>query len=336
MLNPRFIIPHTQYKKLDKKGRCKTKLSEIKILPRFRDKIPPQTEEQFKQLEENILTEGRVREPLTLWKGHNVLIDGHHRKRVLDEHPEIPFTIDEIELADEDAVDEWIIKNQLGKHNLTPPQISTLRALLYRQEKRKVGAPIGNDNASKNNYAENAELISKRDIKDGVAGKVGKQFGVSARTIHTDVEVLNGIERAEKVDPTFRTEVLTGQLKASKAELSQIGKASSDEEVKAAISEIRNPTVSKVTSRTSGSKDNRLFNEKLNAIGAEMEKPKGNYTLDDALRDLNSAEDVFINQIEFIIRARKPVIEADERCHEAWQGFIESVINDLEEMKGRF
>ena len=277
-----------------------------------------------------------MREPLTLWKGHGVLIDGHHRKRVLDEHPEIPFTIDEIELADEDAVDEWIILNQLGKHNLTPTQISYLRGLLYKKEKGKVGGQAGNTNASKNDSVKSTESNPPSNAKEGVAGVVGSRFGVSGKTIRTDEELTEGIDRASEIDPSFKTEVLTGKVKANKAALSRIGKLDSDEEVKAAISEIRDPSLPKVTSRTSGSKDNRLFNEKLNAIGAEMEKPKGNYTLDDALRDLNSAEDVFINQIEFIIRARKSVIEADERCHEAWQGFIESVINDLEQMKGRF
>lgn len=276
-------------------------------------------------MEENILTEGRVREPLTLWKGHNVLIDGHHRKRVLDEHPEIPFTIDEIELADEDAVDEWIIKNQLGKHNLTEIQMTVLRGLLLKQRKNVVGA----------NQWVRKKYAPKDQGFERTSEVIGKELGVAPRTVEKAENVVDGIERAAEVDPTFKTEVLTGKISAKKKDLAAIRKMDSDEEVKAAISEIRNPTISKVTSK-SGSKDNRLFNEKLNVIGAEMEKPKGNYTLDDALRDLNSAEDVFINQIEFIIRARKPVIEADERCHEAWQGFIESVINDLEEMKGRF
>ena len=315
---------------MDKKGRCKTKLSEIKILPRFRDKIPPQTEEQFKQLEENILTEGRVREPLTLWKGHCVLVDGHHRKRVLDDHPEIPFTVDEIEFVDEDAVDEWIIKNQLGKHNLTEIQMTMLRGLLYKQRKGPIKAVKERDEKGQFRGSQNATNGER------VAKVVAKELGIDRATVLRSENVVDGIERAAEVDPTFKTEVLTGKVSAKKKDLAAIRKMDSDEEVKAAISEIRNPTVTKVTSRTGGSKDNRVFNEKLNAIGAEMEKPKGNYTLDDALRDLNSAEDVFINQIEFIIRARKPVIEADERCHEAWQGFIESVINDLEEMKGRF
>ena len=268
-----------------------------------------------------------MREPLTLWKDHGVLVDGHHRKRVLDEHPEIPFTIDEIEFADEDAVDEWIIKNQLGKHNLTPIQLTVLQGLLYKQRK----ASIGGDRKSK---------PEKQDLKSqgfkSMSHAVGKELGVSHDTIEKAERVVDGLERTVSVDPDFKAEVLSGKVTAKKQDIAAIRKLGSDEEVKAAIEEIRNPTVAKVTSRTSGSKDQRIFNERLNAISAEMEKPKGGYTLDDALRDLNSAEDVFINQIEFILRARKSVLDADERTKEALIGYIESVIHDLEELKGRF
>lgn len=271
-----------------------------------------------------------MREPLTLWKDHGVLVDGHHRKRVLDEHPEIPFTIDEIEFADEDAVDEWIIKNQLGKHNLTEIQMTMLRGLLYKARKNTIGNQGERSADGKFQGSQNATK-GKR-----TAEIVGEELGVDRATVLRSENVVDGIERAAAVDPEFKTEVLSGKVTAKKQDLAAIRKLDSDEEVKAAIDEIRNPTVPKVTSRTSGSKDQRIFNERLNAISAEMEKPKGGYTLDDALRDLNSAEDVFINQIDFILRARKSVLDADERAKEALIGYIESVIHDLEEMKGRF
>lgn len=270
-----------------------------------------------------------MREPLTLWKDHGVLVDGHHRKRVLDEHPEIPFTIDEIEFADEDAVDEWIIKNQLGKHNLTEIQMTMLRGLLYKARKNANGGDRVSQAVPQNG------ALKSRGFKR-TSEEIGKELGVSHQAIERAENIVDGIERAATVDPEFKTDVLSGKVTAKKQDLAAIRKLDSDEEVKAAIEEIRNPTVPKVTSRTSGSKDQRIFNERLNAISAEMEKPKGGYTLDDALRDLNSAEDVFINQIEFILRARKSVLDADGRTKEALIGYIESVIHDLEELKGRF
>lgn len=203
--------------------------------------------------------------------------------------------------------------------------MTMLRGLLYKARK---GTSGGDRKSNRQNGALNDHG------KTSIA--VAKELGVGQKTIERAENVVDGIERAAAVDPEFKSEVLSGKVAAKKQDLAAIRKLDSDEEVKAAIEEIRNPTVPKVTSRTSGSKDQRIFNERLNAISAEMEKPKGDYTLDDALRDLNSAEDVFINQINFILRARKSVLDADERTKEALIGYIESVIHDLNELKGRF
>ena len=44
-------------------------LSDIKINIDFENLIPKQTAEQFKQLEENMVSEGRARNPLVVWRG---------------------------------------------------------------------------------------------------------------------------------------------------------------------------------------------------------------------------------------------------------------------------
>ena len=51
------------------------------IDPEFRDKIPPLTEDEFSQLEENILADGSVFSPLVVW-GRTIL-DGVDQLRVL-------------------------------------------------------------------------------------------------------------------------------------------------------------------------------------------------------------------------------------------------------------
>lgn len=49
----------------------------LKIDPEFRSQIPPLTDDEFKQLEENILKEGKLISPLIVWG--NTLVDGHNR-----------------------------------------------------------------------------------------------------------------------------------------------------------------------------------------------------------------------------------------------------------------
>ncbi len=49
----------------------------LKIDPEFQSQIPPLTDDEFKQLEENILKEGKLLSPLIVW--NNTLVDGHNR-----------------------------------------------------------------------------------------------------------------------------------------------------------------------------------------------------------------------------------------------------------------
>ena len=46
----------------------------LKIDPEFQNQIPPLTDDEYKQLEENILKEGKLLSPLIVWG--NTLVDG--------------------------------------------------------------------------------------------------------------------------------------------------------------------------------------------------------------------------------------------------------------------
>ena len=61
----------------------------LKIDPEFQNQIPPLTDDEYKQLEENILKEGKLLSPLIVW--NNTLVDGHNRYAILQKHPEIYF-----------------------------------------------------------------------------------------------------------------------------------------------------------------------------------------------------------------------------------------------------
>ena len=62
----------------------------LKIDPEFQSQIPPLTDDEFKQLEENILKEGKLLSPLIVWG--NTLVDGHNRYEIVQEHPEVSFS----------------------------------------------------------------------------------------------------------------------------------------------------------------------------------------------------------------------------------------------------
>ena len=66
-------------------------LKDILVDPDFESVCPPRTEDEFSLLEQNILSDGEVTSPLIVWG--NKLIDGHHRRQIILNHPELPFQI---------------------------------------------------------------------------------------------------------------------------------------------------------------------------------------------------------------------------------------------------
>lgn len=91
---------------------------QLKIDREFESKIPPLTAEEFRQLEDNIVTDGVVINPIITWNG--IIVDGHNRFHILERHPEIKYTTHEKQFDDRFAVIAWICRNQLGRRNLTP------------------------------------------------------------------------------------------------------------------------------------------------------------------------------------------------------------------------
>ena len=105
----------------------------LKIDPEFQNQIPPLTDDEYKQLEENILKEGKLLSPLIVW--NNTLVDGHNRYAILQKHPEIYFSTMPLRFENREEAVAWICKNQLGRRNLTPEQKYYLMGKQYEAEK---------------------------------------------------------------------------------------------------------------------------------------------------------------------------------------------------------
>ena len=89
-----------------------------KIDPEFSAQILPLSFEELQQLEQNIIAEGRLLNPIITWNGY--ILDGHTRYRILKKHGFIKFEVEEIQLANKYEALAWICKNQLGRRNLSP------------------------------------------------------------------------------------------------------------------------------------------------------------------------------------------------------------------------
>ena len=65
-------------------------LNALKIDPEFQGKIPPLNFEEEQQLEQNILHEGRLLNPIIIWNGF--ILDGHTLRSSLMDLPEPAWT----------------------------------------------------------------------------------------------------------------------------------------------------------------------------------------------------------------------------------------------------
>ena len=196
-------------------------LQNLRIDPEFESKIPPLREEELKQLEENILADGVVINPLIVWNG--IIVDGHNCYRILQQHPEIQFTIYEKEFPDRYAVIAWICKNQLGRRNLTSQQFKYLMGQQYKAEKIAYGGDRKN-NAPKSSY-QNGNLI----LKEKTCERIAAENGVARNTVIRAEQFANGVDAAEEAVPGIKQEILTGSIKPAEKAVAAIAKVPPEE-----------------------------------------------------------------------------------------------------------
>lgn len=171
-------------------------MNELRIDKEFQALIPPLSQEELKQLEENIKSDG-CRDALVIWDG--VIIDGHNRYKICQEN-DIPFETEEMEFNSRGEVTEWIIRNQFGRRNLSFAQRSELalklKPVIRERAKEKQITSTG---------GESPQLLpnSAKAVKTDTRKELAKIAGVSPDTIWKTEKILSKgtpeqIDRARK------------------------------------------------------------------------------------------------------------------------------------------
>ena len=195
------------------------KLSQLKIDPEFQSKIPPLQFEEEQQLEQNIIAEGRLLNPIITWNGY--ILDGHTRYRILKKHGFIKFEVEEIQLANKYEALAWICKNQLGRRNLSPERKKFLLGKEYESTKLAVGGQPGNCNPVKR-----------------TCERIASEHGVGEKTVRRAEKYSRGIDAAEEAVPGAQEAILTGRIKATDAQIAALP-AIPKEERPAILDELR-------------------------------------------------------------------------------------------------
>lgn len=207
------------------------KLSQLKIDPEFQSKIPPLQFEEEQQLEQNIIVEGRLLNPIITWNGY--ILDGHTRYRILKKHGFIKFEVKEIQLANKYEALAWICKNQLGRRNLSPERKKFLLGKEYESTKLAVGAPLGSKHGIRK-CGQNDHIFTE----SRTCQRIASEHGVGEKTVRRAEKYSQGIDAAEEAVPGAQEEILTGRIKATDAQIAALP-AIPKEERPAILDELR-------------------------------------------------------------------------------------------------
>ena len=294
----------------------------LTIDPEFASIIPPLREEEQKQLEENILADGVVINPLIVWNG--VIVDGHNRYRILQHHPELQFTTYEKAFSDRYEAIAWICKNQLGRRNLTLQQFKYLMGHQYKAEKTAYGGDRKN-NAPKSSY-QNGNLI----LKEKTCERIAAENGVARNTVIRAEQFANGVDAAEEAVPGIKQEILTGSIKPTEKAVAAIAKAP-PEERPALVQQLRQTKEPEKPEEKP--KPKRSAAETLQAIrdiSENMLQSNGEIDADDICAELEDALDTMIFRWDTCLENNK---EHRSACRDSIQQLTEKGIHYLQKMR---
>ena len=296
----------------------------LTIDPEFANKIPPLREEELEQLEENILADGVVINPLIVWDG--VIVDGHNRYRILQKHPEIQFTTYEKKFPDRYAAIAWICKNQLGRRNLTPQQFKYLIGLQYEAEKCS-----SNYNGNRFTSLDKSRCVQNEHTyrPERTAERIARENNLSGSYVRRAEHFAKGVDAAEKVAPGIKQEILSGSIKPTEKAVAAIAKAP-PEERPALVQQLRQ---ARETEKEEKPRTRRSAAETLQAIrdiSANMLQSNGEIGADDICAELEDALDTMIFRWDTCLENNK---EHRSACRDSIQQLTEKGIHYLQKMR---
>lgn len=191
---------------------------------RFNKILPPLSPEQIQGLRDRIERDG-FRGMIEITPA-NIVLDGCNRLAIvqaLGGFVELPAIVVDIP---EEQQEIYIIEKNLHRRQLTPDQISYLRGKVYQCEKKGIGAPSQNQNASRNN----GDILTPLNSDENrTREKVAKKFGVSSKTIQRDACFSTAVDKIQEAVPQAARKILAkekidDQKPLTKKEVMEIAK----------------------------------------------------------------------------------------------------------------
>ena len=158
----------------------------------FKELIPKMSQVEYKQLEESILDEGVRDKILVLIKDKKkIILDGHNRYNICFDH-NLKYKIEPKYFETREEAIDYIIKNQLGRRNLTTEQKRYLIGKLYDQNKKEPHRPVEIDKGGKKRPLKTAEKmaeeykVSEKYIRD--SGIFAEDVDILGKNLSPDIK----------------------------------------------------------------------------------------------------------------------------------------------------
>lgn len=195
-------------------------MKELKIDPELRDLLPPLTDEEYKQLEKNIIENGFDKNfPIMEW--HGFIVDGHNRYDICQKHNITDYVVGTLAYETKEEVMEWMLDIQLGRRNLSPIQRIAIaekyRPIYEKQAKERQATSTGGVNPQLTQNFVEADKNKNRSDNETNA-KLAKIANVNRETYRQAKRVL------DSNNEDLKQRVLSGETAISTGYKELIGK----------------------------------------------------------------------------------------------------------------
>lgn len=183
--------------------------ADITILPELQAYIDPLTPDEYEALERSILAEG-CRDALVLWG--NVLVDGHNRYRICQQHG-VPFqTVHNTAFQSLEDVQLWMIDQHLGRRSISDFQRGVL-ALRKREiiTQRRAAAAAAVQAAQTQSSPEDSTVPWEGETDPAVAQTLAQLPKVPDQALDTR----EALARAARLSPSQVKQIETIQQQAA-------------------------------------------------------------------------------------------------------------------------
>lgn len=181
----------------------------LNINPELAAFLPVENVAKNEELEANILVYG-ILDPIKIWRGHDVIVDGHRRYAVATKH-NLKFNIVELDFDDLPDVMQWMIENQDTRRNWTEHQRVYCLGAAMNARKQSHGGQRPKKDIEPTPEGESAS--------DKTAKAIAASEGVSASTVKRAAVISANVDVVSSEHPMFKTAYLNCSFRISSKEL---------------------------------------------------------------------------------------------------------------------